>query len=974
MKTTFKVKIFLLRLRRVLIAAFKQLYTRVLLSAFIRGVKLPGLTRVKSRLPPEVQAAVERRMLVREIKQQRYSFQFGPLWFRSAAQRLLVFTSRNRVWATLALKMFTALLVVLVIGGLFILIRGVLPVPERVPGREASIRLRENSNQRTEWLYTEPPFVSAPSNLLLRYNTLKNNFRYTSILPFERDNAPLGLYHFGIGDYARRVQLLRGFVVSERSPLLVPRQRSTKIDIAGKNRLQISYHLFPAADGKKNRCRLRVRDENDNLLLNSELMTPELKAPVKGFVRAWRQRFTPDAINPSSEVQEFTVDTDNPPAILKFDMQLLGNSNEPAATAPVSDTETMPVELDNKIIEHNGSRYIQHDASKDSCVGAIANISFESTRVKPLQRRGLLFILVDTMRAQTSEDVEIMPNLNQFRKKSLSFYQHRAQSNMTVPSVTSLMFSLYPREVGPVAFSYAPSEETKNDFYGRQLESLPTLLSKEGYRTAAFGNVSLFTQTIEGGIDFGFHDATLLEASEYEARHITEDVGDWLERYGDAPFFIYAHYHTMHGPYRPPFQYLDVLSYLKNPIGRSGSASLYNSLGQFWDSEFALLQQRLADLGILNKIDIIVTSDHGAQLEPRPYGQFLGIPSDHVAATTDKGHSLTDEEVRVPFIAQFANAPELIGQDVRIPSAHVDVLPTIASLYIRETETTPARWRGLSWFLPSQAPNLPLSMTPQTVVDNLESRTSMYFDAMRYTSLFNYGGAFKNRPTKYIRQLATDRAMLYFDKFPYRRREQWFTQEMTTKVDFKNRSETWQTSVDAVELAALRKEYFQKSPSPRELRLTPLFDGPLILQLNFQVTDEFHLPSVLDVPGTLQVQILRQENVFTIQLSGTVEKGKDILISKNGAQIESIQEQRSHVWVSCTVGAQFGARDLVHLLKSDAVCTYQPIPGEVLMLNVSDKPTIAVQNQLSWDTEAHIEMSGAGAALREALKDWGYAK
>lgn len=119
MKTTFKFKIFLLRLRRVLIAAFRQLYTRILLSAFIRGVKLPGLTRVKSRLPAEVQAAVERRLLVREIKQQRYSFQFGPLWFRSTAQRLLVFMSRNRVWATLALKIFMALLMVLVIGVYF---------------------------------------------------------------------------------------------------------------------------------------------------------------------------------------------------------------------------------------------------------------------------------------------------------------------------------------------------------------------------------------------------------------------------------------------------------------------------------------------------------------------------------------------------------------------------------------------------------------------------------------------------------------------------------------------------------------------------------------------------------------------------------------------------------------------------------------------------------------------------------------
>lgn len=317
----------------------------------------------------------------------------------------------------------------------------------------------------------------------------------------------------------------------------------------------------------------------------------------------------------------------------------------------------------------------------------------------------------------------------------------------------------------------------------------------------------------------------------------------------------------------------------------------------------------------------------------------------------------------------------MVGQEINIPSAHVDMLPTLASLYVRESEITPHAWRGLSWFLPSQKQNQPLSLTAQTVVENLESRTSMYFDAMRYTSLFSFGGAFKNKPTKYIRQLAADRAMLYFDKFPFRRREQWFSQEMATTVDFQKRTETWQTSVDAIELAEFAKGIFSKiSLSPRELRLMPLFDGPLTIQLNFKVTDEFHLPSVLDAPDSLQIQILRLANRFSIQLSGTVVKGKHILILKNGAQIDSIDEQAPHSWVSCTVGAGFGARELVNLIKTDSVCTYQPIPNEVLMANLSEKPTIAVQNQLSWDTEAHIEMSGAGAALREALKDWGYAK
>ena len=74
---------------------------------------------------------------------------------------------------------------------------------------------------------------------------------------------------------------------------------------------------------------------------------------------------------------------------------------------------------------------------------------------------------------------------------------------------------------------------------------------------------------------------------------------------------------------------------------------------------------------------LFLTADHGAQLDTQPYGNFPGVPWNMHAATRDKGFSLYDEEVRVPLIVKLANEPKLMGVTTKIPTAHVDIFPSL---------------------------------------------------------------------------------------------------------------------------------------------------------------------------------------------------------------------------------------------------------------------------------------------------------
>lgn len=974
--------------------ALVQVYGRVALFLYLRGLNVPGTRRLRDKLDGESLAALERRALIRDIRSQRFAVRHGPLWIRAIGDRGLRLLSINRVWVLFALKATVGFVLVALPIGIFVLVRGSLPVPERVPREEVELRLSASTRVRTDWLYTEPPFAAELSTPTDVYNYLagpeKRNINVTPVL---EPGVPAGLMHFGVGAYPRRVELLRGFLASDRSALKITRQRNVRIDVAGRNRLRARFYLLPKGGGQA-WCRLEVRDHENKLILNAESLTPKNDTSPGGFIStSIRQRFTPAAVFGAGEIREFTLDTDHPPPELRIRVARLGQSQAgPSGIEGIGAPDAVAGGIAPFYSKPVGNMARGRALDDDECVYALGDFSFESEQVKPLPRRGVIFIVADTLRAKATRDSTLMPNVASFAQtQSAEFRLHQAQGNMTMPSISSMLTSIYPRQLGNVAFNYSLDPRLKSAHYAKNIPTLPSLARSLGYQTAAIGNLALISETLQGGVDFGFHNAIVLESPQYETRHITEEATRWLESYGESPFFLYLHYHTMHGPYRPPVQDLALLKLLTHPFGLRREQELYNGLARYFDREFGDLMGRLESLGLKDNVDIVLTADHGAQLEEQPFGFYKGIDAGVRGATRDKGHTLSQEEINVPFYVQIAGAPHLAGRKIEAPSAHVDVLPTFLNLLggsqAHNSVDPKARslWRGLDL-------STALTRLSAEPLNNLlRTRDVIFSEGYRHSGVLLFGEDFAKNPIKYVRQFHPESVELYRHKWPWRRREKWFEPEQFFSVDAKSGAEKWLPFVTNDILARLRAKYLSLAPLGRVLRMQALFSGEvsfevtLALENKAQTNQTDHTnqkdqhTQVLGVVDNLPKAVTHQQRVTPKGVvhifQGQIQKGEEILLNFGHAVIQNIVVQTPLKFTACQAAVTFETASLVENLKLQTSCLYQLAPSRVLLANAPESERFfAVSLALVGESTARLEMNAAGDALAQALKDWGYAK
>ncbi|MBX9703511.1 MAG: sulfatase-like hydrolase/transferase, partial [Silvanigrellaceae bacterium] len=744
-------------------------YSQIALWFATRQINIPGIRRIKRSLPPQARSEHERRVLIYQIKAERYAFHIGPLVIRKFLNNLNKFAQRNKFLLSILFKVIIGFVVIGIPIALFLLLRGVLPVPDRIPFQAASIKLEQKSYFKTSWPYTEAPFNNKVSTAGFNFVS-STNFRGVNITEVLEPNIPPGLIHFGVGNYPQKVTLMRGFLVGESSPIKIRRQFKIFNNRQNNNFLKIKFYLFPAQGKKQKKCQIQIADQNQHILASSIYETPQMviEKQLSHIAKAWRLRFTPNYVADYGKIQEFMIDVQNLPHELIVSSSLVDDDQ------PIDEHESNRKHL---IFHEN-----QNDISNDECIFSVADFSFQHISDYPTKRRGVVFILVDTLREKTAFDKSLMPHLNDFSaKNSFIFREHRAQANMTVPSVSSLLTSRYPRDLGSVAFSYAAGENVKKSFYQRRIPMLGTSLQQLGYRVGAIGSLSLFSEALEGGVDFGFHNATLIENAEYEARQITEEALAWLENYGEAPFFLYLHYNTMHGPYKPPFEHISLLHLLQKPFGFHLKSQLYNALARYWDEEFLLLQKKLIQLGIYDKVDIVVTADHGMQIEPQPFHYFMGVDHHHIGSYADKGHTLFDEEIKVPLIVKIAqDKQEKIFPSlyIRSPSAHVDLFPTLYSFM--GGKNPDKTWRGLNFASAFH------TFSAQEVEKVLQTRNTIYFEGHRYAGIMHWQPSSQQSGKKYIKQLITDSVKLLTDNFPFQYHIKWFQAEQFSKNDLLN--------------------------------------------------------------------------------------------------------------------------------------------------------------------------------------------
>lgn len=311
----------------------------------------------------------------------------------------------------------------------------------------------------------------------------------------------------------------------------------------------------------------------------------------------------------------------------------------------------------------------------------------------PGSRPNLVVITIDTIRADHLGCYgyfrKTSPNIDAFARESIIFDYCLAPMAQTLPSHMSLFTGVYPREHGifanisqiPGGGMYQPSPV---------LQTLATILSKQGYMTAGF--VSAEPVKRESGMAAGFQKWYEPDDKLVPAEWTNRRVFEWLESdSAKQPFFLWVHYFDPHAPYEPfppydkMFQTDDQLAkYMqerqfgeegrKESSGKSAtfielkamksadSINNYNGEVAYTDEHIGHLFNKLKAKGMWDQTVIVLTGDHGEAL-----GQH-----------NLRGHgNIWLEQLHVPLIMRV---PGQSPRRVPTPMVLHDTFPTLASL------------------------------------------------------------------------------------------------------------------------------------------------------------------------------------------------------------------------------------------------------------------------------------------------------
>ena len=307
---------------------------------------------------------------------------------------------------------------------------------------------------------------------------------------------------------------------------------------------------------------------------------------------------------------------------------------------------------------------------------------------KPEKPRNVIFILVDTLRADRlgayGYSRPTSPNVDTFAAESLRFTSARSQASCTFPSANSILTSRYPS-----AFLGQPPPSTLG--IPQNIPSIAEILRDRGFRTAAVSASPVVRNTpgrFNPGAGFGrgfesFHEACVWR----NAACVNRAALPLIQSDDPRPFFLYLHFMDPHGPYSPPKTHKRrwalgrpdkqfVRDGNPNPIGDmiyKGApdpgatpadlqylSDLYDEEIAFFDARFAELLQAIRDAGRMEDTILVFASDHGEE--------FL-----------EHGHikhcrTLFDSSIKTPL---FLHIPGVEPRALDQPVQNLDLVPTL---------------------------------------------------------------------------------------------------------------------------------------------------------------------------------------------------------------------------------------------------------------------------------------------------------
>ena len=295
----------------------------------------------------------------------------------------------------------------------------------------------------------------------------------------------------------------------------------------------------------------------------------------------------------------------------------------------------------------------------------------------------ILLLVADTLRADHLSGygyARPTPRIDRLASESVAFVDAFSASSWTLPAHASLM-------TGRRMHEHLAGREG-HPFLDGRFPTLAEVLGRAGYVTGGFV-ANTFWCGRQTGLDRGFvhyedfytkiGDALARTAlgrtlvyevlphvglMDIPGRKSAADIDDhllrWIDGLGGRPFFAFANYMDVHGPYIPPPAYdgryagrkldrrlgseievgaLDANTRVPPPETLRASIDRYDESLAYLDQEIGRLLDELARRGILDRTIVVFTSDHGEN-----FGEHDLIYH---------GHSLYQEQIRIPLIVRF---------------------------------------------------------------------------------------------------------------------------------------------------------------------------------------------------------------------------------------------------------------------------------------------------------------------------------
>ena len=306
----------------------------------------------------------------------------------------------------------------------------------------------------------------------------------------------------------------------------------------------------------------------------------------------------------------------------------------------------------------------------------------------PKKPYNILIISIDTWR-YSEMTPQVTPSIYQFAQQSLQFDQHYSGGNCTQPGIFSLFYGL------PANYWDAFFDQKKRPVFINQLV-------QDKYQFGIYASAPLNFPAFNRTVFQGVHPLLVKvsgDSSIDRDEKVTQEFNRFLDqRDKNKPFFSFLFYDAVHNycepqvPSRIAFEpYISACNRLSltNSTPQLPYLNRYRNAVHFDDDQVGQVLAALKQQGLLENTIVIITADHGEQLNDEHMGIWV-----HASA-------YTTYQLHIPFIVYW---PGKAPQRINYFTTHNDVAPTLLTQALNCSMPSTDYSEGESLFNPAKRP------------------------------------------------------------------------------------------------------------------------------------------------------------------------------------------------------------------------------------------------------------------------------